>query len=133
MPAWIEDDERWLLAGGETWPDLCRQAVDAVVAEYGEQPWGEIHHLSPLRLGERERLDLGPVAGGADCVMATNDITGAGINALTGSTCRYVWNLGDRRRSGWVVPMGADEDDGAPHQLDQVDRFTAAELFPVWP
>jgi penicillin amidase len=64
--------------------------------------------------------------------MATNDIAGASLHALTGSTCRYVWDLSDRNRSRWVVPMGSDEDDASPHYVDQLDAFVAGDTFPVW-
>lgn len=132
LDAWLEDDDRWLLADGETWHDLVLAAAHEAMEEVGGRTWGELHHLQPLRLGERDRLDLGPVDGAHDCVMATNDLAGAGLHALTGSTCRYVWDLADRTRSRWVVPMGSDEDDRSAHHTDQTAAFAAGRTFPVW-
>lgn len=132
IDAWITDDERWLLSDDETWSTLVSAAVGAAADEVNRRTWGELHHLQPLQLGGRDRVDLGPVAGAADCVMATNDLAGVGLHALVGSTCRYVWDLGDRSRSQWVVPLGSDEDEAGPHSLDQCDAFREVRAFPVW-
>ncbi len=132
MGSWIVDDERWLLDEGESWTDVITSAVLLAVDEVGDRTWGELHHLTPLRLGERERVDLGPVSGSGDCVMTTSDIAGVSLNAMVGSTCRYVWDLSDRTRSRWVVPMGADEDESSPQHLDQHRAFVAVDSFPIW-
>jgi penicillin G amidase len=131
MAGWIQANDTWLLPPGETWEQWCAAALAEAEAELGTQTWADLHHLTPLQLGEQARLDLGPVSGAQDCVMATNDIVGVSANALTGSTARYVWDLANRSNSGWIVPLGADESEGA-HQLDQVEAYLHARLLPVW-
>ena len=50
--------------------------------------------------------------------------------AYRGSVARYVWDLADRQRGGWVVPLGASGAPG-PHHHDQLDAWAAAELLPL--
>jgi penicillin G amidase len=126
--AWIESDNRWLLRGGETWSELCAASLAVADATIGDRTWGDLHHLRPLRLGERERLDLLPVNGANDCVMATCHVPGATTHAVIGSTCRYVWNVRDRSKSGWVVPLGVSEDD----DFTQQPLYVAGDLVPAF-
>ena len=51
--------------------------------------------------------------------------------AYRGSVARYVWDLDDRRRSGWVVPMGASGDPRSAHHVDQLTAWAEARLLPV--
>jgi penicillin G amidase len=125
---WIDTDNRWLLRDGETWHALATAALAMAEAEIGDRVWGDLHHLRPLRLGEVERLDLGPVDGANDCVMATVHVPGSTTHAVIGSTARYVWHVGDRSKSGWVVPFGVSEDD----DTDQFAAYVSGELFPVF-
>lgn len=129
--AWIESGERFLLEPGESWAGLCQRALSIAEADIGDRTWGDIHQMRPLRLGETDRLDLSPVNGANDCVMATVHVPGVSTHALLGSTARYVWNLTDRSESGWVVPMGASEDDESPHHLDQHAHYVAGRLIPL--
>jgi penicillin amidase len=91
-----------------------------------------VHRFTPLRLGSSQRMELGGVAGGSTCVMATNQVSGISTNALVGSTARYVWDLGDRSRSGWVVPLGASGDDRSPHARDQLEAWRSGRLLAVF-
>lgn len=127
MDNWIASDDRTFLPPGQTWRDAMGEAIETARPIVNGSSWGEIHHFQALRLGGRERIDLGPVGGGADCVMATIQLGGTTTNALVGSTARYVWDLADRTRSGWVVPMGVD--DGA---TDQFDHWRSGRLLPVF-
>jgi penicillin G amidase len=127
---WIETDNRWLLRDGETWHALATAALAVAEDELGERVWGDLHHLRPLRLGETERLDYGPVDGASDCVMATVHIPGSTTHAVIGSTARYVWNVRDRSKSGWVVPVGVSENDDDDD--DQVGLFASGGVVPVF-
>jgi penicillin G amidase len=122
--SWIESDNRWLLRVGETWTILCAASLAVADAQLGDRTWGDVHHLQPLRLGEAERLDLSPVSGANDCVMATSHVPGSTTHAVIGSTCRYVWNVKDRLKSGWVVPLGVSEND----DFSQLGLYVAGEL-----
>ena len=133
IEGWIAAADATFLPDGMSWPDAMRQAAVTAAASVGTRTWGDLHHLQPLRLGGTDRVDLGPISGGKDCVMATNHIPGVSTHALVGSTARYVWDLADRRNSGWVVPMGPNEDLHQPHATDQTDAFVEGRLVPVWP
>ncbi|WP_252975652.1 penicillin acylase family protein [Janibacter melonis] len=49
-----------------------------------------------------------PVSGADDAVCATSTHTGTGHDVVRGPAARVLWDLGDRSRSRWVVPFGAD-------------------------
>ena len=132
LDGWIAADDRRFLAPGQTWADAAREALAAALAEVGDRRWGDLHSFSPLVLGTSQRLRLGSVAGGSQCVMATNQVGGVSTAALVGSTARYLWDLSDRSRSGWVVPMGAHGDVEHPHGGDQFDAWRTGQLFPVF-
>jgi penicillin G amidase len=127
---WIESDNRWLLRADETWAGMCAASLDVADTQLANRTWGDLHHLRPLRLGETERLDLSPVSGANDCVMATSHVPGSTTHAVIGSTCRYVWNVRDRSKSGWVVPLGVSEND----DFGQHAFYVAGALVPAfWP
>jgi penicillin amidase len=130
---WIaNDDTTFLPSAWNDWAEAFGAALERAVPLVAARTWGELHRFTPLRLGSSARLDLGGVAGGAGCVMATNQISGVSLNALVGSTARYVWDLADRARSGWVVPHGASGDDRSPHAGDQFELWRTGRLLPAF-
>jgi penicillin amidase len=42
-----------------------------------------------------------------------------------------VWDLADRDRSGWAVPLGAAGDPRDPHHHDQLPLWADARLVPL--
>jgi penicillin amidase len=129
LDGWIAADDRTFLPPGQTWADAARQALSAAAAEVDGRSWGDLHPFSPLVLGGAERLRLGPVAGGSHCVMATNQVGGVSTAALVGSTARYLWDLADRSRSGWVVPLGAHGEHEHAHGRDQLEAWRTGRLL----
>ncbi len=100
--------------------------------------WGDTHVLAPTHAFDVADADLAPpvlpttpVSGDIDTVRATGWLPGLTDEAYRGSVARYVWDLDDRTRSGWVVPMGASGDDRSPHHLDQLEAWADARLLPV--
>ncbi len=130
---WILDDNTWLLPDATSWADACREALIDAEASLNGRVWGDLHQLRPLKLGSSERLRLGPVGGADGCVMATMHVAGISTDALLGSTARYVWDLADRRNSGWIVPLGASEFDDSPHVADQTSHYVSGALIPAFP
>lgn len=144
LSAWIERDDRMFLLPGENWPALLHSSVDAAVdaltrrlgADRSAWRWGELHRVCPIhplakQLGDQVRPRSAPTGGGVDAVMATNNHPGISHDATVGSTARYVWDLSDRTRSGWVVPLGASGDPRSDHFADQSDAYVAGRLIPV--
>ena len=96
------------------------------------QPWGARHLLDPVVLpGLKVDLPHVPLSGSRDCVLNTSSVTGVSDRCVRGPVARYVWDLADRQRSGWVVPFGAADSPHSPHLLDQLPLWTAGSLVPL--
>ncbi|MEX1908139.1 GNAT family N-acetyltransferase [Janibacter sp. Y6] len=109
-----------------------RAALHAVAAEGRPATWGELHRVLPLvPPGSTTPRLRTPVSGADDAVCATSTHTGTGHDVVRGPAARVLWDLGDRSRSRWVVPFGADGVLDAPHALDQAPLWAAGTTLPV--
>ncbi|WP_433826664.1 penicillin acylase family protein [Actinoplanes sp. CA-015351] len=94
--------------------------------------WGSRHLLYPIVLSgldiEFPRVEL---SGSRDCVLNTSSVTGVSDLCVRGPVARYIWDLGDRQRSRWVVPFGAHGDPESPHFLDQLPLWASGSLVPL--
>ncbi|MDN4160405.1 penicillin acylase family protein [Nocardioides abyssi] len=119
--------------------DLRRIARDALDDAAGHAAtWGATHVVTPVHAFEVADDDLEPpplprvpVGGDSDCVRCTGSVPGWTDECYRGSVARYVWDLADRRASGWVVPLGAAGDPASPHHRDQLPLWAAGRLAPV--
>ncbi|MCA5892706.1 penicillin acylase family protein [Isoptericola sp. NEAU-Y5] len=104
--------------------------------------WGDLHRLHPLHaLGELAGADAQGVVvpdvpavalgGAGDTVRCTGGVPGVTFLASRGSVARWVWDLGDRRRSRWGVPFGASGDPGSPHFADQHELWAQARTTAI--
>jgi penicillin amidase len=114
---------------------LVRQAVETA-ARVAVQEWGQRHRFDPLSLLAQVGLDDDPVdvtgsplSGDLDSVRCTGWVPGA-TSSWRGSVARYVWDLADRDRSRWTVPLGAGAQD-SPHGTDQFEAWRSGELLPL--
>jgi penicillin amidase len=87
-------------------------------------------HLADADLDPPE-LPVTAVSGDIDTVRCTGWLPGITDECYRGSVARYVWDLSDRGRSGWVVPLGASGDPRSPHHHDQLDAWAEARLLPI--
>jgi penicillin amidase len=71
------------------------------------------------------------VGGEWDTVFSTAHPAGFGFNVTSASVARYVFDVGDRRSSRWVVPHGASGDPTSAHFADQQSTWAAGELLPI--
>ena len=112
---------------------LLRAAVEEVAAAGDHRRWGERHRLAPWRALPDPAAPAAPdgpeLAGDHDCVLATASVPGVTDRCLRGPAARYVWDLGRRERSRWVVPLGAHGT--GPHRDDQLPRWLRGELIEV--
>ena len=114
-------------------------ALEAVAAGPAPVAWGETHRLAPIRAVADPALDAVIAAscarvtlsGDSDCVLATSSTPGVSDLCWRGPIARYVWDLSDRERGGWVVPFGASGIVGSPHADDQLPRWARGELVPI--
>ncbi|MFJ4716383.1 penicillin acylase family protein [Streptomyces sp. NPDC088785] len=112
---------------------LVREAL-ADVAATTPRAWGESHRLAPWRaLPDPRTPDAAEpgLAGDHDCVLCTSAVPGLTDRAARGPAARYVWDLADRRHSGWVVPHGAGGPTDSPHRADQQALWLTGALVPV--
>jgi penicillin amidase len=64
-------------------------------------------------------------------VLATRSYPGLTDACSFGPVARYVWDLADRNRSRWVVPIGASARSGSPHRVDQLAAWARGQTIPV--
>ncbi|MFV0525617.1 MAG: penicillin acylase family protein [Acidimicrobiales bacterium] len=145
---------RWglVLAPGSEPPDPAILAgtlgsiVDQVAARladrFGPDPatwsWGPLHPtvnahpLAAAGIGPAEwSPPADPCPGDGDTVRCAAVNPAAGTGASVASVARYVFDLADWDRSGWVVPHGVSGVPGGAHDKDQRPAWLAAELLPM--
>ncbi|MFB7411247.1 penicillin acylase family protein [Streptomyces sp. NPDC056202] len=111
---------------------IVREALDEVAA--GEPPaaWGVTHRLAPWQaLPDPDDAQWPGLGGDHDCVLSTSSVPGWTDRSARASAARYVWDLADRERSGWIVPFGASGVPDDPHHRDQLPLWLRGELAPV--
>nr|WP_230416430.1 penicillin acylase family protein [Micromonospora tarapacensis] len=109
---------------------LLREALDEVAAAGDTRRWGERHRLAPWRALPDPAAPPGPqLSGDHDCVLATSSVPGVTDLCLRGPAARYVWDLGRREESRWVVPLGATG--AGPHRADQLPLWVRGDLIQV--
>ncbi|MFE0893328.1 penicillin acylase family protein [Streptomyces rochei] len=112
--------------------EAVRAALEEVAAEPPAGTWGDTHRLAPWRaLPDTSGSPEPGLSGDHDCVLCTSAVPGLTDRAARGPAARYVWDLADRRRSGWVVPHGASGVPGSPHHRDQQPLWLGGELAPM--
>jgi penicillin amidase len=94
---------------------------------------GPVHRLSPVFPELAPLLNPPSVGMGGDSdTVAAAAFAPAGEFILTStSVARYVFDLADWDRSGWVVPLGASGHPGSPHYADQVGPWSEYRLLPM--
>ncbi|MFJ5830510.1 penicillin acylase family protein [Streptomyces sp. NPDC093089] len=111
---------------------IVREALDEVGAGAPPAAWGTTHRLAPWQALPDADDDRWPGLGGDhDCVLSTSSVPGWTDRSARASAARYVWDLGDRERSRWIVPFGASGVPGDPHHHDQLPLWLRGGLAPV--
>jgi penicillin amidase len=134
-PSPVDEPSRIALAALE-------RVAAVIAADPSVEPrtWAETHRLQPLHglLGTDDPVlaaYLGEIAVGVDgdseTVLATGSTPGVGDHAVRVPAARVVWDLADRTRSRWVVPLGAHGDPTSPHCLDQLPLWLEGKLVPA--
>ena len=114
---------------------LADAALDDVAHEGPPGTWGDRHVLAPVLTPAGAPAPVPPtgLSGDGDCVLATSSTPGVSDACWRGPVARYVWDLGDRANSRWIVPFGASGRPGDPHFADQLPLWAAGVLVPVVP
>lgn len=142
-------DEGWKhLPGMEaaSLPAVLGGAFDTVAADLTERfgpradawEWGRIHSMvspHPLATARPELSELHPpvddLPGDGDTVRCASVNPVYGNRAAAGSVARYVFDVADWDRSGWVVPHGVSGVRESGHDLDQRQTWLNGELLPM--
>jgi len=72
-----------------------------------------------------------PMGGDGDTVLCGATVAGFSLRATTLSVARYVFDLADWERSGWVVPHGVSGDPASPHYVDQLLAWAELRVLPM--
>jgi penicillin amidase len=90
-----------------------------------------VHRLAPWAALPDPEEQWPGLSGDHDCVLATSSVPGATHLCFRASAARYVWDLGRRDDSRWIVPFGASGVPGDPHRRDQLPYWLRGDLAPV--
>ncbi|GAB2566025.1 penicillin acylase family protein [Kribbella endophytica] len=116
---------------------LLRDSLEEVAARTPRGSWGDTHQLSPVQVirgplftRDEEPIELA-LSGDHHCVWSTSSVPGTTDLTVRASAARYAWDLGDRTKSGWSVPLGASGVLGDEHHHDQLPLWLRGELAPI--
>lgn len=143
-------NDGWRLVPGLDSDDALAEALSAAVDETAEEleqrlgadmttwTWGRVHRMAsphPLASALEAVRSLHPpvdgCAGDSDTVRCGSVLPETGERAAAGSVARYVYDLADWDRCGWVVPHGVSGVRGSGHDLDQRAAWLAGDLIPM--
>jgi penicillin G amidase len=121
------------LLGGWSWEQALRQAVAGAERAWHGEAWGDLHATRLRHPLGRPELDPPsvPYGGDMETVQASTYVPADGLATVGGSVARYAFDVADWDRSGWVVPLGADGEPGAPHFRDQQEAWRTGRLVPA--
>lgn len=137
---WIDHSA---LVTDEVLASALRLAVRSLDLTFGADParwrWGAVHRtrwahpllaLRPDLDGQLAELPPALLGGDNECVWATSTAPPS-TDASNAQVARYVFDVGDWDRSGWVVPHGVSGDSRSPHHQDQLHTWLAMQLLPM--
>ena len=111
------------------------ELADHLGPDPGAWTWQQVHRMvspHPLATARPELGHLHPrqdsVPGDGDTIRCASLVPASGEQAATSSVARYVFDLGDWDRSGWVVPHGVSGVPGSGHELDQRRSWLDCDL-----
>lgn len=121
------------LLGGWSWRQALTEAISRAERAWDGQPWGQLHATGQRHPLGQPGLDPPsvPYGGDMDTVQASAYLPFDGLRTAAGSVARYAFDVADWDRSGWVVPLGADGEPGAPHTSDQQEAWRTGQLLPA--
>ena len=147
MVEMIRQDDRSLLAEGDTWPDTISRAltrgVARLFAQLGDDPdawvWDRVHRAVPRHTLSAAHPELDglldppviPTNGDGDTPLqgGYSPATFATVTSL--SVARYSYDTSNWDNSLWVVPLGSSGHPGSPHYSDQSEAWRRVEMYPM--
>ena len=147
MVEMLRQDDRSLLAEGDSWPAAISRAMARGVAalrdRLGDDPdgwrWDRIHRAVPRHTLSGSHPDLAglldpqsiPHSGDGDTPLqgGYSPATFATVTSL--SVARYSYDTANWDNSLWVVPLGSSGHPGSPHYDDQSETWRNVEMVPM--
>ena len=147
MVEMLRQDDRSLLADGDTWPAAISRALTRGVAtlfgRLGDDPdawvWDRVHRAVPRHTLSAAHPELGglldppaiPHSGDGDTPLqgGYSPATFATVTSL--SVARYSYDTANWDNSLWVVPLGSSGHPGSPHYYDQSEAWRRVEMVPM--
>ena len=147
MVEMIQQDDRTLLAEGDTWPEAISRALTRGAArlfsQLGDDPdawvWDRVHRAVPRHTLSAAHPDLDglldppaiPHSGDGDTPLqgGYSPATFATVTSL--SVARYSYDTSNWDNSLWVVPLGSSGHPGSPHYFDQSEAWRRVEMVPM--
>ena len=143
----IRQDDRSLLADGDTWPEAISRALTRGAArlfsQLGDDPdawvWDRVHRAVPRHTLSGAHPELAglldppaiPHSGDGDTPLqgGYSPATFATVTSL--SVARYSYDTSNWDNSLWVVPLGSSGHPGSPHYFDQSEAWRRVEMVPM--
>ncbi len=147
MVEMLRQDDRSLLAEGDTWPAAIARALSRGVADLrdrlGDNPdgwaWDRLHRAVPRHTLSAVHPELDglldppaiPHSGDGDTPLqgGYSPATFATVTSL--SVARYSYDTANWDDSLWVVPLGSSGHPGSPHYYDQSETWRRVEMVPM--
>ena len=147
MVEMLQDDDRSLLADGDSWPEAISRALTRGVAtlfgRLGDDPdawvWDRVHRAVPRHTLSAAHPELNglldppsiPHSGDGDTPLqgGYSPATFATVTSL--SVARYSYDTADWDNSRWVVPLGSSGHPGSRHYYDQSETWRRVEMVPM--
>ena len=147
MVEMLRNDDRSLLAEGDSWPAAISRALASGVADLrlrlGDDPdswaWSRLHQAVPRHTLSAAHPELAdqldppaiPHSGDGDTPLqgGYSPATFATVTSL--SVARYAYDTANWDDSLWVVPLGSSGHPGSPHYHDQSETWRTVEMVPM--
>ena len=147
MVEMLRQDDRSLLADGDSWPAAISRALTRGVAtlfsRLGDDPdawvWDRVHRAVPKHTLSAAHPELDglldppsiPHSGDGDTPLqgGYSPATFATVTSL--SVARYSYDTSNWDNSLWVVPLGSSGHPGSRHYCDQSETWRRVEMVPM--
>ncbi len=147
MVEMLRQDDRSLLADGDTWPAAVSRALargvvglrDRLGEDIDGWRWDRIHRAAPKHTLSDAFPELGglldppgiPHSGDGDTPLQGGYSPAAPATVTSLSVARYSYDTSNWDDSLWVVPLGSSGHPGSPHYHDQSETWRRVEMVPM--
>ena len=141
------DNDVSLLPPGKSWKSLLSLALSEAIVKLNTEIgtdintwiWNRLHKTKPSHTLSPSYPDMSKLldppsislSGDGDTPLAGSYDSMEPFGIISTSVARYVFDLSDWSKSGWVVPLGSSGHPGSIHYADQSETWSEVRLFPM--